>query len=224
MSLPGAVLLDIEGTTTAISFVYDALFPFARAQIGAFLTAHWDDPAVRADSGRLGDGAATTPEAAARAAVALMDADVKDTGLKALQGRVWAAGYASGELRGHVYPDVPVALRAFAARGVPAYIYSSGSVAAQRLLFGCSDAGDLTPLLAGYFDTTTGPKLDPTSYRAIATAVALPPEALLFVTDHLGEAEAARVAGLQVAVSRRPGNPPLPPHDFRVITSLMNLF
>ncbi|TNF31250.1 MAG: acireductone synthase [Deltaproteobacteria bacterium] len=216
-------MLDIEGTTTSISFVYDALFPFARARMRAFLAERFDDPGVRADVARLGDGSARDADEAATIALALMDADVKDTGLKGLQGRIWADGYASGELRGHVFADVPTALREFAQRQIPVHIYSSGSVAAQKLLFGASEAGDLTPLLHGYFDTTTGPKKDAESYRAIAAAVGLPPTALLFATDNLDEARAARHAGLQVAVSVRPGNPPLPPHDFRVVRTLDEL-
>lgn len=223
MSSPAALLLDIEGTTTSISFVYDALFPYARARLAAFLEAHFSDPAVRADVARLGDGTATSAADAARAALALMDADVKDTGLKGLQGKIWAAGYASGALRGHVFSDVPEALRAFVARGTAIYIYSSGSVAAQKLLFGSSEAGDLTPLLSGYFDTTTGPKTEATSYQAIAAAVGVAPGDILFVTDNLREAEAAAAAGLQVAVSQRPGNPPLPEHDFRQIGALTDV-
>lgn len=223
MSSPAALLLDIEGTTTSISFVYDALFPYARARLAAFLEAHFSDPAVRADVARLGDGSATTATDAARAALALMDADVKDTGLKGLQGKIWAAGYASGALRGHVFSDVPEALRAFVARGTAIYIYSSGSVAAQKLLFGSSEAGDLTPLLSGYFDTTTGPKTEATSYQTIAAAVGVPPGDVLFVTDNLREAEAAAAAGLQVAVSQRPGNPSLPEHDFRQIGALTDV-
>ncbi len=214
MSDPAALLLDIEGTTTSISFVYDALFPYARARLAAFLDAHFDDPAVRADVARLGDGSATT---------AAVDADVKDTGLKGLQGKVWAAGYASGALRGHVFADVPGALRAFVARGTAIYIYSSGSVAAQKLLFGSSEAGDLTPLLSGYFDTTTGPKIQADSYRAIAATIGVAAGDVLFVTDSLREAHAAAAAGLRVAVSQRPGNPPLPDHDFHQIAALTDV-
>jgi enolase-phosphatase E1 len=223
VSDPAALLLDIEGTTTSISFVYDALFPYARARLAAFLDAHFDDPAVRADVARLGDGSATTAAEAARIALALMDADVKDTGLKGLQGKVWAAGYASGALRGHVFADVPGALRAFVARGTAIYIYSSGSVAAQKLLFGSSEAGDLTPLLSGYFDTTTGPKIQADSYRAIAATIGVAAGDVLFVTDSLREAHAAAAAGLRVAVSQRPGNPPLPDHDFHQIAALTDV-
>jgi len=221
--MPAALLLDIEGTTTSISFVYDSLFPYARERMRDFLSERFDDPEVRADVARLGDGTAADAEAAATLALALMDGDVKDTGLKALQGRIWASGYASGALRGHVFADVPDALRELRRLEIPVHIYSSGSVAAQKLLFGHSEAGDLTPLLSGYFDTTTGPKKDPLSYRAIAAAIGRGPASVLFVTDSLAEARAARDARLQVAVSVRPGNPVLPDHDFRVVTSLAEL-
>lgn len=223
MSDPAAIILDIEGTTTSISFVYDALFPFARARMRRFLSARFDDPGVREDVARLGDGSARDAESAAEIAIGLMDADVKDTGLKGLQGRIWVDGYASGELRGHVFPDVPAALRDLARRQIPVYIYSSGSVAAQKLLFGHSEAGDLTPLLRGYFDTTTGSKREAASYRAIGSAIGRAPGALLFVTDSLDEARAAREAELRVAVSVRPENPPLPAHDFRVVRTLSEI-
>jgi len=215
-----ALLLDIEGTTSAIAFVYDVLFPYARAHLGAFLATHFDAPEVRADVARLGDGHAATAAEATALALALMDADVKDTGLKALQGRVWVAGYADGQLRGHVFDDVPAVLRATAESGCPVYLYSSGSIAAQRLLFAHTAHGDLTPWLSGYFDTTTGPKRVPGSYAAIAAAIALPPGRLRFVTDVVDEAHAAAAAGLQVALSRRPGNPAPPPHPFREVTDL----
>ncbi len=215
-----ALLLDIEGTTTSIAFVYDTLFPYARRALGPFLQARFDAPAVREAVALLGAEAPRSPEAATAAALALMDSDAKHTGLKALQGMVWEAGYASGELRGHVFADVPTGLRALHDRGVPVFIYSSGSVAAQRLLFGHSEAGDLTPLLSGYFDTTTGPKRVAASYLAIARTLEQAPGDVLFVTDNLDEARAAEAAGLQVAVSVRPGNPPLPAHPFREITSL----
>lgn len=242
---PRAVLLDIEGTTTSISFVYDTLFPFARREIPAYLEAHWADSDLQAAITHVrslaaeetaGDapGAVSVlpadhpePAAVRRSVVASllwqMDADRKTTGLKAVQGLVWRDGYHRGELRGHVYPDVPLALFGWSAAGAPVYIYSSGSVAAQELLFSCSAAGDLTVHLSGYFDTTTGSKKDPDSYRAIARTIGLPPHAVTFATDSLGEAEAAAAAGVTVAVSVRPGNPELPPHGFPVITSLEQL-
>ncbi|MCC6622876.1 MAG: acireductone synthase [Deltaproteobacteria bacterium] len=201
-------IFDIEGTTTSIAFVYDVLFPYARAAIPAFVATRWHDPEVRFAATLM--GADASPEAAIERALALMDGDVKDTGLKLLQGLVWADGYGEGQILGHVYPDVAPAFEALRARGVTLAIYSSGSVAAQKLIFGRSEAGDLTRLLSGFFDTTTGPKKIADSYRTIVGCFGVAPADALFFTDNLDEARAAREAGLGVRVMRRPGNPPLP--------------
>lgn len=223
-----AWLLDIEGTTTSISFVYDVLFPDARAALeatfagdgGSFLEEHWAELAPTV--ARMAGGAGRhSPIAAAAAALALMHADVKDTGLKALQGLLWRAGYDAGRLRGHVFDDVPPAFERARAAGLRLAIYSSGSVEAQRLLFAHSVHGDLGRHLEAYFDTTTGPKKEAASYRTIAGALALPPEAIAFFTDNLDEARAARTAGMSAWVVVRPGNAALPPdHGFPVVTSL----
>lgn len=233
------MLLDIEGTTTSISFVYDELFPYARATMGAFLEANWHSEEVRKiiqslrelEAADRADGRDVPPiaaesdgDAAVRASalanlLAQMDSDRKTTPLKAIQGLVWVDGYRSGALRGHVYDDVPVALRAWKDAGEPVYIYSSGSVAAQKLLFGHSVAGDLLPFLAGHFDTTTGPKKEAASYQAIADAIGVDAGSVTFATDNLDEARAAHEAGMRVLVSVRPGNPPLPEHPFEEIRS-----
>jgi len=234
------LLLDIEGTTTSISFVYDTLFPHARAAVSGFLREHRDDPGVRADVELLraqaardaAEGApqivaeAGTEEACAQAAANVlwqMDRDRKTTGLKSLQGRIWEAAYQGGALKGHLYDDVPPLLSALTEVGVAVYIYSSGSVAAQQLLFAHSAFGDLTPLLGGYFDTTTGPKKVAASYEAIAEAIGVAPGRVLFLTDNLDEAHAAAQGGLQVKVSVRPGNPPLPAHRFETLTTFSAL-
>lgn len=200
-------IFDIEGTTTSIAFVYDVLFPYARAALPGFIAARWHDDAVREAAALM--GADASPEAATAKALALMDGDVKDTGLKVLQGMVWATGYADGSIRGHVFADVPAAFAALTARGVRVVIYSSGSVAAQKQIFGYSEAGDLTPYLSGYFDTTTGPKKEPRSYGTIVSALDVAPDEAMFFTDNLDEARAARDGGLDVRVLVRPGNPPL---------------
>ncbi len=205
------LLMDIEGTTTPISFVHDTLFPYARRALPAWLAAHWDDPAVRAAAASMGAGDSAA-DAWARCE-ALMDADVKDTGLKALQGMVWREGFEAGELHGEVFPDVPPALSDLRARGVTLAIYSSGSIEAQRLLFGYNRAGDLAAWMSGFFDTTTGPKKAAASYTAIAAALGKPPASVLFVSDHPDEIAAAAAAGLRVTALARPGNAPLPP-DF----------
>ncbi|MFD9240516.1 acireductone synthase, partial [Streptomyces sp. NPDC059556] len=135
------------------------------------------------------------------------DADVKAAPLKTLQGLIWSGGYAAGELHGHVYPDVPPALECWRTRGTGRFIYSSGSVAAQRDWFGHTAHGDLRPLLDGYFDlTTTGPKADADSYRAIAAELGHAPADLLFVSDVGTELDAAAEAGWQTVAVRRPGD------------------
>lgn len=237
-----AVVLDIEGTTTSISFVYEVLFPYAREAFAGFLADHWHDPGVQGDLHLVAEqarsdvadgleGAVAIPgrdatddvrrDAAARCLLWQMDNDRKTTGLKSLQGKIWRAGYESGALRGHLFDDVEPALAEWDGRGVPVYIYSSGSVEAQQLLFAHTELGDLTSMLSGYYDTTTGQKRAAQSYTAIAASVDRRPSDILFVTDRIEEARAAREAGMQVALSVRPGNAPLPrEHSFEVVRSL----
>ncbi len=190
-----AVLLDIEGTTTPIRFVHDVLFPYARAQLPALLRDRAGDPVVAAEVTAIRKA---VPDAEPLATLmAWMDRDEKATPLKALQGMVWDAGYADGSLQGAIYPDVAPALRRWRAAGLRLAVYSSGSVAAQRLIFRHSTAGDLSPLFEGHFDTTTGPKRDAASYAAIAAALAVLPGALLFLSDVAEELDAAANAGLR---------------------------
>jgi len=225
------LLLDIEGTTTSISFVYDVLFPFARRELEAafdgqgMLGRRWGDDAIQAAVAKMGGGAGKQgPIAAAAAALALMSADVKDTGLKILQGLIWQTGYERGEIRGHVYPDVPAAFERATAAGLRVAIYSSGSVQAQRLIFGYSQAGDLGRYISGYFDTTTGPKKEAASYVSIASALGVAPADVVFGSDNLAEVKAAAAAGMEAWVAERPGNPALPPdHGFPVFTTLAEL-
>ena len=194
---PQAILLDIEGTTSSIAFVADTLFPYARARIPDHVAAHRAELAPVLDTMPPGDPVATL--------LGWMDVDAKETALKEIQGRIWAEGYASGELKGHVYPDTPEALRRWTGRGIAVGIYSSGSVAAQKLIFGHSIAGDLTPFLSHYFDTTTGPKREAESYRAIAAALGLSPDAILFVSDMRPEIDAALAAGMRALLIARDG-------------------
>jgi len=191
---PAAILTDIEGTTTPIAFVHRALFPFARARLPEFLHAHAANGAVAAivDEVRtLAPG-----QEPLDALIGWMDADAKVTPLKELQGLIWREGYASGALRAELYPDVAGSLRAWHADGVRLAVYSSGSVEAQKLIFGHSDAGDLTPLFSGYFDTRIGGKREADSYRAILKELALPGGEVLFLSDVGEELDAAREAGL----------------------------
>ena len=208
-------LLDIEGTTTPISFVYQVLFPFARARFGIFLREHWMDPAVRREAEELG-AVVDSPEKAETAALSLMDEDRKLGALKALQGRIWEAGYRSGELKSQLFADVAPMLRARRAAGERTYIYSSGSVLAQQLLFGHTPEGDLSNLIDGYFDTAVGAKGEAASYRKIAEQIGISPGDGLFGTDVVAEARAAREAGWQAVILDRPGNHAQPDHDFEV--------
>jgi enolase-phosphatase E1 len=227
-----AILLDIEGTTTPIAFVADVLFPYARRHLRRHLEqlAASPDYASVLDQLRTehaGDERAGEPvaawvdappaarlESAAGYAEWLMDRDRKSTALKILQGTLWEKGYQRGELVGEVFADVPPALARWQAEGVQVGIFSSGSVLAQQLLFRHSSAGDLTPFLRWYFDTTTGKKADRASYQRIASAMNMRPESIVFLSDVVAELDAARDAGLSTRLSIRPGNAPPPlPHD-----------
>ena len=223
-----AVLLDVEGTTTPLTFVTGTLFPFARERFPRFLRERSADAAVvadlealRAEHAREGPADPRPPwreDDRLASALAyldwLMDRDRKSTALKSLQGKVWEAGFREGMLVGPVYPDVAPALRRWRAAGREACVFSSGSVLAQRVLFGHSIAGDLTPLLAAYFDTATGPKREAESYRRIAAARKRPPGEWLFLSDVAEELDAARAAGMGTALVVRPGSrePEAPRH------------
>jgi enolase-phosphatase E1 len=228
-----AVLLDIEGTTTPVAFVYDVLFPFARARLREYLQDHAGSGAVREALEKLrgewrADVAARQdppewPEDATVSAAAylewLMDRDLKSPALKLLQGHIWEGGYRSGVLKGMVFPDVRPAFERWRAIPVTIAIYSSGSVLAQRLLFGATPEGDLTPLIAEFFDTGAGAKTSPDSYRGIAGALGHAAEQVLFVSDAPAELEAARSAGCQVLLAERPGNHAVGSTDAEAIRS-----
>jgi enolase-phosphatase E1 len=203
-----AILTDIEGTTSAVSFVFDVLFPYAAKHLPDFVLAHADEPqvaeqlaAVRAEAGEVD----ADVERVIEILLGWIAADRKATPLKALQGMVWAEGYRAGQLKGHVYPDAVEALKRWKQRGYDLYVYSSGSIQAQQLIFGCSEAGDLTPLFSGYFDTTSGPKRDAQSYRAITQAIGCPAEEIVFLSDIVEELDAARAAGMQTVGLAREG-------------------
>ena len=203
-----AILTDIEGTTSAVSFVFDVLFPFAVKHLPDFVRAHAGEPAVAAqlDAVRAESG---EPDADVERVVAILlewiAADRKATPLKALQGMVWEQGYRAGQLKGHVYADAVEALRQWHAAGYALYVYSSGSIQAQKLIFGCSEAGDLTPLFSGYFDTTSGGKREAESYARIAAAIGLPAGEILFLSDVVQELDAAREAGMATCGVAREG-------------------
>jgi enolase-phosphatase E1 len=197
-----AVILDIEGTITPIAFVRDVLFPFARARLPDFLREHANDASVAGEMAQVAQLAPGTDVLAAL--MGWMDQDAKVPPLKTLQGLIWQDGYNSGLLMGRIYGDVPPVLREWRRAGVALYIYSSGSVAAQKLLLGHSDHGNLCPLFSGYFDTHTGGKRETASYTAIAAQIGLPAGECLFLSDVAAELEAAEAAGMRVGQLVRP--------------------
>lgn len=194
------ILTDIEGTTSSISFVHEVLFPYARERLPAFVETHVDEAELQHWLHEAAREAGLI-EASRQDVIDLLlrwiDADRKSTALKALQGLIWRVGYEAGDYRAHLYPEVAPRLREWHARGIPLHIYSSGSVAAQKLFFRYSAAGDLTPLLSGYFDTETGPKREASSYQRIAAAIGTLPGQILFLSDMVEELDAASAAGLQ---------------------------
>ena len=207
MSMIQAILTDIEGTTSSLSFVKDVLFPYSRAHMADFVRARAHTPVVRTqldEVSRLAGRVLTLDEASAQL-IAWIDADKKITPLKALQGLIWEAGYKQGDYQGHVYEDAVRQLRAWKQRGLKLYVFSSGSVLAQKLLFGHTAWGDLTPLFSGYFDTTIGNKREAAAYRAIARQIGLLPSDILFLSDIREELDAARDAGMRTAWLVREG-------------------
>lgn len=205
-----ALLTDIEGTTSSISFVKDVLFPYARRALPAFLKARGKD----AEVARWVDAVAMETGASGGAIVTVLqgwiDEDRKHTALKALQGTIWKAGYENGDFAAHVYADAADQLRAWHAAGLPLYVYSSGSVGAQKLFFGHSEAGDLLPLFSGHFDTEIGGKREAASYTRIAEALALPPSEILFLSDVVEELDAAREADMRTLLIDRSHDYPQP--------------
>lgn len=215
------VLLDIEGTTSSVRFVYDVMFPYARRHVDSYLQAHWDAPAVQSALDQMARDAGWPDRQSWLACctgdvrqwvvahvLRLMDEDAKTTGLKALQGLVWESGFRSGQLKAHVYDDVPPALARWHQQGIDIRIYSSGSIHAQRLFFGHTIYGNLLGYIRGHYDTTTGSKRDVTSYKAIAQDIPCEPRQVLFLSDVPAELDAARAAGMATALCRRPENAP----------------
>lgn len=202
-----AIVTDIEGTTSSLDFVKQTLFPYARQHLPAFLAEHGDEPEVQQWMARTAEQAGI--DLADRGAVAAtlcrwIDEDRKATPLKALQGLIWRHGYESGAFRAHLYPEVADRLRAWHDQQFTLQVYSSGSVAAQRLFFRHSQDGNLEPLFDGFFDTETGAKREADSYRKIAAAIACPAEQVLFLSDIAEELDAARSAGMQTTQLCRP--------------------
>ncbi|KAI0524593.1 hypothetical protein KFK09_003970 [Dendrobium nobile] len=240
------IVLDIEGTTTPISFVTEILFPYARDNVRKHLTSTYDSLETKDDIKLLRAQvlddlekgiAGSTPippddtgkeeviESLVVNVEAMIKADRKITALKQLQGHIWRTGYENNELQGVVFDDVPEALERWHASGIKIYIYSSGSREAQRLIFGNTAHGDLRKYLCGFFDTTVGNKREARSYFEISQSVGVDKTSqILFITDVYQEAVAAKAAGLEVILSIRPGNASLPEnHEFKTITSFAEI-
>jgi enolase-phosphatase E1 len=222
------VLLDIEGTTTPIAFVHEVLFSYARSQVRNFLTEHFGSAELVADLQQLREEHAQDvkqnlqppalveidgPRAAEIDSLGeyvswLIDRDRKSKGLKSLQGKIWKQGYLDGTLKAELFPEVAPALERWRRAGLKISIFSSGSSLAQQLLFAHTEAGDLTGFIDNYFDTTVGSKTDVESYRRIASALCLPAEEVLFISDVVPELDAAGAAGMRTLLCVRPGNHP----------------
>jgi enolase-phosphatase E1 len=212
-----AILLDIEGTTTPISFVFDVLFPYARLHLADYLKANSELPEVRSDIAALRRENANDakkglqpPDLSEKDIVEyaywLMDRNSKSTALKSLQGKIWRDGYESGELKATVFPDVRPAMERWRDAGINVSIFSSGSVLAQKLLFAHTDAGDLTKFINSYFDTRVGTKTEAASYQEIARALSLATDQIHFISDVIAELDAASVARMHTSLCIRPGN------------------
>ncbi|EGV18635.1 acireductone synthase [Thiocapsa marina] len=202
-----AILTDIEGTTSSLSFVKDVLFPYAAEHLPDFVRAHRDEPQVAQllDDARAVAGGSGDDEALIAQLLEWIATDRKITPLKALQGLIWEEGYARGDFRGHIYEDAARRLRDWHGAGLRLYVYSSGSVHAQKLLFGHTEYGDLTPIFSGFFDTRIGGKRERDAYRAIVSEVGLSPAEILFLSDIREELDAARDAGMATTALRREG-------------------
>ena len=209
---PRAILTDIEGTTSSIAFVHDVLFPYASRTLRDFVRHNVDDAAVRhwLDKAAMDIGGVVDDDCIVEVLLGWIREDRKHPALKGLQGMLWKDGYERGDYRGHIYSDAAATLRDWHAAGIPLHVYSSGSVDAQKLLFAHSEAGDLSALFAGHFDTAVGNKREAGSYLRIAQELELPPGEILFLSDVVEELDAARLAGLRTVLLDRPEDYPVP--------------
>lgn len=224
------ILLDIEGTTSSIDFVHEVMFPFAKKRVSDFVSKNWATAeldkciALLENDGVQVSGSTDQQQAVIDTVISMIDNDVKATGLKHMQGLIWKSGFHSGELVAHLYDDTEPALRRWKASGMDLRIYSSGSIAAQKLFFGHSVGGDLLELFSAHYDTTTGPKKEVASYEEIANDTGFTPNDIVFVSDVAAELDAAAAAGLQTVLSVRPGNAAVEnASDYTVIESFEQL-
>ena len=204
------ILTDIEGTTTEVSFVYDILFPYFRAHMDQWKTVDSDPMNQVLEQTRVlvleeQSINLTSKEALFEQLRQWSNEDRKVTPLKTFQGMVWEQGFKSGAIKGHVYTDVKPALEQWTSMGIKLAIFSSGSIAAQKQLFGFSIEGDLTPYFSAFFDTTTGMKRDEQTYQLIVEQLQAQANSVLFLSDISQELEAAHAAGLRTLQLVRPG-------------------
>jgi enolase-phosphatase E1 len=210
-----AIVTDIEGTTSSLSFVKDVLFPYARSNMATFLRQHADAPHVteQLDAVRAEMGRDLTVDEIAATLKRWIDEDRKVTPLKTLQGFIWEAGYQRGDFQGHIYADAARQLSQWHRQGIGLYVYSSGSVYAQKLLFGHTEFGDLTALFSGYFDTKIGAKAEADSYERIAAEIGVPAGQILFLSDVTAELDAACESGMRtIQLVREGALEPAPRH------------
>lgn len=202
-----AIVTDIEGTTSSISFVHDILFPYAREHIADFVRCGAEDPQIAPyiNDVRLEAGESLNMDGVIAQLIVWIDEDRKVTPLKALQGLIWEKGYNNGDFHGHIYPDAYNNLKKWHAQGLDLYVYSSGSVYAQKLLFGHTEYGDLNSLFTGNFDTNVGAKTEVTSYEKITDLIGLPVDQILFLSDIEKELDAAHNAGMKTCWLIRDG-------------------
>lgn len=202
-----AIVTDIEGTTSSLSFVKDVLFPYAREHMASYVREHASNATVAAllDDVRAEVGQDLSIEEVIEQLIRWIDEDRKITPLKTLQGLMWEEGYKQGDFTGHIYNDAMKNLAVWHQQGISLYVYSSGSVYAQKLLFGYTEYGDLNKLFSGYFDTKIGAKIDAASYEKIAQAIGVDPADIMFLSDIEAELNAARAAGMQTTWLVREG-------------------
>lgn len=201
-----AILTDIEGTTSAISFVKDVLFPYARQHLADFIKNNREMPEVKhwlQETRKEIQQPNLDEQGVINILIQWIDLDKKITPLKALQGLIWEAGYKNRDYQGHIYQDAAEHLKQWKENNLKLFIFSSGSIKAQQLLFAHTAFGDLTSLFSGYFDTTIGAKQQVKSYQAIAQQIGILPEQILFLSDIIGELDAAKAAGMQTTCLMR---------------------
>lgn len=194
-----AIITDIEGTTSSIHYVKEVMFPYSRERMGKFIQSHWDEERVKDIIQRLEKklGQKVSPELAVKTFEEWIEMDLKEPALKEIQGHIWEEGFLSGDLKGHIYEDAYRKLKEWKGKGLRLYVYSSGSIKAQKLFFGHTEYGDLTGLFDGFFDTSVGGKKEKESYLKIAQNTGLEPGECLFLSDTEEELDAAREAGME---------------------------